>query len=135
MHTDIAALVSSWPAALAPGEQDAYRESDEPGAGSYMTAVAEEVLAAVRDNQEHATQSAVAAATEAREHGSADEVAARLGGMFSMTRATQHHFAGSALAEVESALGEAERELDEEIEAFCREAVVSDLGGAPAAGG
>jgi hypothetical protein len=47
------------------------------------------------------------------EHGGADEVALRLGGEFSMSRATQHYFAGSALAEITGGLEEAGRELDE----------------------
>jgi transcriptional regulator with XRE-family HTH domain len=57
VRADVSALAGSWPSALAPDDQGAYRETGEPGEGSWMTDVAGEVLAAVRDNQEHAGQS------------------------------------------------------------------------------
>jgi transcriptional regulator with XRE-family HTH domain len=57
VRADVSFLAGSWSPALAPGEQGAYRENDEPAEGSYLAAVAEEVLATVRDNQEHADQS------------------------------------------------------------------------------
>jgi transcriptional regulator with XRE-family HTH domain len=58
VRADVSALVGSGSSALALGEQDAYRETDEPGAGgSGASDVAEEVRATVRENQEHAGQS------------------------------------------------------------------------------
>lgn len=73
----------------------------------------EYAMAAARLGDADGARRAVADAVEARERGSADELAVRLGGAFRTTRATQHYYAGSALADVEGGLGEAVRELDE----------------------
>jgi hypothetical protein len=51
-------------------------------------------------------------AADARERRHGDEVT-ELGGQFALSRASQHYFAGSALAELDGALDEAARELDE----------------------
>jgi hypothetical protein len=69
--------------------------------------------AAARLGDGEGARHAVADAIEARERGGVDEVAERLGGEFRMTQATQHYFAGSALAEIEGGLEDAARELDE----------------------
>jgi hypothetical protein len=68
--------------------------------------------AAARMGDADDARQAVPAAADARQRGNADDVT-ELGGEFALSRATQHQVAGSALAELDAALDDAARELDE----------------------
>jgi len=68
--------------------------------------------AAARLGDGDGARRAISAAADARERGPGDEIL-ELGGEFGLSLATQHYFAGSALAELDDALDDAARELDE----------------------
>jgi len=68
--------------------------------------------AAARLGDRGGARRAITTAAAARERGPDDEIV-ELGGEFGLSLATQHYFAGSALAELDDALDEAARELDE----------------------
>jgi hypothetical protein len=68
--------------------------------------------AAARLGDGEGARRAISEASQARERDSAGDVATRLGGEFVLSRATQHYYAGSALAEIEGGLADAARELD-----------------------
>ena len=91
-------------------EQGLTRLADGPTAASLHLMHAR---TAARLGDADGARRAIGEASQARERGGADEVAARLGGAFRTTRATQHLYAGSGLAEIDGGLGEAARELDE----------------------
>jgi len=68
--------------------------------------------AAARLGDGDGARRAISAAADARERGPGDEIL-ELGGEFGLSLATQHYFAGSALAELDDAVDDAARELDE----------------------
>jgi hypothetical protein len=68
--------------------------------------------AAARLGDADGTRRALTAASDARERGHRDEIA-ELGGEFGLSLATQHYFAGSALAEIDDAQADAAAELEQ----------------------
>jgi len=68
--------------------------------------------AAARLGDADGTRRALAAARDAREREHRDDIS-EIGGEFGLSVATQHYFAGSALAEIDGAQAEAATELEE----------------------